>query len=89
MVALQEVGGEEPLQDLQEALGDAYAHRAVSTFPDSHGIRVAFLLQRAIQVSTDLADFPAGPALEVRELFSAGEPRLISRMGCGALRRRH
>jgi hypothetical protein len=37
VVALQEVGGEGPLQDLQEALGGAYAHHAVSAFPDGRG----------------------------------------------------
>src|SRR5919199_2126185 len=85
-VALQEVGGEEPLQDLQEALGDAYPNRTVSTFPDGRGIRVAFLSELAIEVSTDLVDLPAGPALGVHELSATGEPRLISRMGRGALR---
>ncbi len=64
VVALQEVSGEEPLQDLQEALSDTYAHRAVSAFPDGRGIRVAFLSELATQEErTDLADFPAGPAL--------------------------
>jgi hypothetical protein len=86
VVALQEIGDEEPLQDLQEALGDAYLHRAVSAFPDGRGIKVAFLSQFAIQERTDLADFPAGPALEICELSAAGEPSLVSRMGRGALR---
>jgi endonuclease/exonuclease/phosphatase family metal-dependent hydrolase len=86
VVALQEVGGEEPIQDLQEALDGTYVHRAVSAFPDGRGIRVAFLSQFAIQAPADLADFPAGPALEVRELSTTGEPRLVSRMGRGALR---
>jgi endonuclease/exonuclease/phosphatase family metal-dependent hydrolase len=86
VVALQEVGGEEPLQDLQEALGDAYPHRAVSAFPDSRGIRVAFLSKLAVEQRTDLVDFPPGPALEVRELSPVGEPRLVTRMGRGALR---
>ena len=43
VVALQEVGGEGPLEDLQGALGGSYPHRAVSDFPDGRGIRVAFL----------------------------------------------
>src|SRR5215208_4774311 len=86
VVALQEVGGEEPLQDLQETLGDAYPHRAVSAFPDSRGIRVAFLSKLAVEQRTDLVDFPPGPALEVRELSAVGEPRLVTRMGRGALR---
>jgi exonuclease III len=47
VVALQEVGGEEPLYDLQEALGQGYSHRAISAFPDTRGIRVAFLSKHA------------------------------------------
>jgi endonuclease/exonuclease/phosphatase family metal-dependent hydrolase len=86
VVALQEVGGEEPLQDLQEALGGVYSHRTVSAFPDGRGIRVAFLSKLAIQERTDLVDFPPGPALDVHELSGAGEPRLVTRMGRGALR---
>jgi hypothetical protein len=81
VVALQEIGDEEPLQDLQEALGDAYLHRAVSAFPDGRGIKVAFLSQFAIQERTDLADFPAGPALVICELSAAGEPSLVSAGG--------
>ncbi len=43
VVALAELGGEEPLRDLQQALGGAYPHRGVSAFPDRRGIRVAFI----------------------------------------------
>ena len=43
VVALQEVGGEGPLVELQDALGGTYPHRAISVFPDQRGIRVCFL----------------------------------------------
>jgi len=46
VVALQEVGGEEPVEDLQGALDGTYPHRAVSDYPDGRGIRVAFLQAR-------------------------------------------
>jgi endonuclease/exonuclease/phosphatase family metal-dependent hydrolase len=87
VVALQEVGGgEEPLQDLQEALDGAYPHRAVSAFPDNRDIQVAFLSKHAIDEHTDLVDLPPGPALDVRELSAAGERRPVTRLGRGALR---
>ena len=75
VVALQEVGGgEEPLQDLQEALGGAYTQRAVSVFPDSRDIQVAFLSKHAIAERTDLVDFP--PARHSR---SASSPQRMIR----------
>jgi endonuclease/exonuclease/phosphatase family metal-dependent hydrolase len=85
IVALQEVGGEQPLQDLQEALGDAYPHRAVSAFPDGRGIRVAFLSKHAVQGQQDIVEFPEGPALDVHDLGADGEAKPIDRMGRGAL----
>jgi endonuclease/exonuclease/phosphatase family metal-dependent hydrolase len=88
VVALQEVGGEGPLQDLQGALGGAYPHRAVSAFPDGRGIRVAFLSKLAVEEQEDMVEFPEGPALDVHDLASTGEPRPIDRMGRGALRTR-
>lgn len=86
VVALQEVGGEEPLQGLQQALGGAYPHRAVSAFPDGRGIRVAFLSKHAVDEQTDMVDFPPGPVLDIHDLTAAGDPRPINRMGRGALR---
>lgn len=86
VVALQEVGGDGPLSDLQGALGEGYPHRAASAFPDRRGIRVAFLSKHAINEQEDVAEFPAGPALDVNDLTATGEPRPIVRMGLGALR---
>lgn len=65
VVALHELGGEEPLRDLQQALGGAYPHRAVSAFPDRRGIRVAFLSKHPLdEPPEDIVDFPPGPALD-------------------------
>ena len=87
VVALQEVGGEDALVDLGEALGGDYPHRAVSAFPDGRGIRVAFLSRYAFEETEDLVDFPPGPALNVSDLTAeGGEP--VTRMGRGALRAR-
>lgn len=85
IVALQEVGGEEPLQALQQALGGSYPHRAVSAFPDRRGIRVAFLSKYYFSQRVDLVDFPAGPALDIHDLNATGETPPVTRLGRGAL----
>ena len=86
VVALQEVGGEGPLEDLQGALGGAYAHRAVSAFHDGRGIRVAFLSRHPVGEQEDIVEFPEGPALDVHELTAEGKTKPVGRMGRGALR---
>lgn len=84
-MALQEVGGEEPLHDLQQTLGGAYGHRVVSAFPDLRGIRVAFLSKHPVDKRVDIADFPPGPALDIHGLSAAGASIPIRRMSRGAL----
>ncbi len=86
VVALQEVGGEEPLHDLQQALGGTYPQRTVSAFPDHRGIRVAFLSKHAVEEQADIVDFPPGPALDVHDLSATGGSIPVTRMGRGALR---
>jgi len=85
VVGLQEIGGEEPLLDLQQALDATYPHRAVSAFPDRRGIRVAFLSKLPIDNRLDIVDFPPGPALTINDLTSTGASTPITRMGRGAL----
>jgi hypothetical protein len=86
VVALQEIGGEEPLHDLQQVLGGTYPHRVVSAFPDRRGIRVAFLSKHPADEQVDIVDFPPGPALDIHDLTATGESMPINRMGRGALR---
>jgi endonuclease/exonuclease/phosphatase family metal-dependent hydrolase len=86
VVALQELGGDEPLGDLQEALGVRYPHRRFSAFPDRRGIGVGFLSRLPIDDSEDIVQLPAGPALDVSDLDETGNPVRIDRMGRGALR---
>lgn len=88
VVALQEVGGENALTDLGEALRGDYPHRASSAFPDGRGIRVAFLSRHAFEETEDLVAFPPGPALNVSDLTAEGNPEPVTRMGRGALRAR-
>jgi endonuclease/exonuclease/phosphatase family metal-dependent hydrolase len=89
VVALQEIGGEngeEPLADLQQALGGTHPHRALSAFRDGRDIQVAFLSKHAVDEREDVVDFPEGPALDIHDLDEASNPKPIERMGRGALR---
>jgi endonuclease/exonuclease/phosphatase family metal-dependent hydrolase len=86
VIALQEMGGEEPLYDLQQALAGRYPHRAISAFPDSRGIRVAFLSKHVVEEQEDIVDFAPGPALDIHELTPTGGSAPVIRMGRGALR---
>jgi endonuclease/exonuclease/phosphatase family metal-dependent hydrolase len=87
VVALQEIGGDEPLHDLKQALGGTYMHHAVSAFPDRRGIRVAFLSKHMLdEPAEDIIDFPPGPALDINGLTETGNSTPINRMGRGALR---
>lgn len=85
VIGLQEVGGEEPLHDLQLALNDAYPNRIVSAFPDGRGIRVAFLTRLEVTRVEDIVDFLPGPATEVFSLSSDNQSIPINRMSRGAL----
>jgi endonuclease/exonuclease/phosphatase family metal-dependent hydrolase len=86
IVALQEIGGEEPLHDLQQVLNGTHPHRVISAFPDRRGIRVAFLSKLTVAEQVDIVDFPPGPALSIHGLTATGDLMPITRMGRGALR---
>lgn len=84
VIALQEIGGQTNLsiEGLQARLAGEYPHHAVSQFPDSRPIRVAFLARTPLQNVTDIVDFPAGPLASIPDLD--GIPR--TKMGRGALK---
>lgn len=85
VVALQEIGGNGPLQDLQQSLDGTYPHRAVSTSPDGRGIRVGFLSTLPIDEEIEIVDFPAGPALDISDITASGGSEPVVRMSRGAL----
>ncbi len=82
VVALQEVGSDEALLELQ-AEAD-YPHAAVSSHPDRRGIRVAFLSRLKPSWSGELASFPEQALLRLRA-EGVGEGIDLTRMGRGAL----
>ena len=59
VLALQEVGGDDVLADLDEACAAAFPHR-VAGVPDDRGIRVALLSSRPLRGRRDTTDFPPG-----------------------------
>lgn len=86
VLALQEVGGLEPLNDLRQVVG-GYPHHAISAFPDGRGIRVAFLSKQPLAgPQVDTVDFPPGPALDIHDLTATGSSVPITRMSRGTLR---
>ena len=86
VVALEEVGGDGALEDLQAALDGTYPHREVSAFPDGRGIRVAFLSKHEVEEKEEVVEFPDGPALDINDITATGGAKPIDRMGRGALR---
>ena len=80
VLALQEVGGEEPIADLQAALMGAYPNAAVSIFPDGRGIRVAFLSKLTFD------DEVTSPTSRRAPCSRWAPPAPETRMGRGALR---
>jgi len=85
VVALQELGGTKPLQDLQQQLHGSYPHRAISNFPDRRGIRVGFLSKLPLADAHHVVQFPAGPALQIQGVNANGGPTTVTRMSRGAL----
>lgn len=87
VIALQEVGGDDALKDLQTALNkgasasEAYDHRVLGV-PDARGIACAFFSKLQFQRTEHLVDYPANVlALGLREL----DDQPILRLGRGAL----
>jgi endonuclease/exonuclease/phosphatase family metal-dependent hydrolase len=85
VVALQEIGGDGPLRDLQQALDGTYPHRVVSTSPDARGSRVGFISTLPIDEKIEIVDFPSGPALEINDITASGGSEPVVRMSRGAL----
>src|SRR5919109_4005164 len=88
VLALQEIGSQSrddtrSIDDLQNRLNGQYPFKALSSYPDSRGIRVGFLSRLAIEQTDDLIALAPGELAGVPDWF----PRPpLTRMGRGALR---
>lgn len=88
VVALQEVGGQEPLKELMDelaALGNPYGHAAISNNPDKRGIRVALISRLPLHSIRDFIQFPDGAATRIFEYDKNGAIVQVGTMGRGAL----
>ncbi len=81
IVALQEAGSLEAVQDLTRAVGGNW-HIALSAFPDDRGIRVGFISRLSFVATDDILEPPAAPF--PRQQINDG-PVFMERMGRGAL----
>lgn len=88
VLALQEVGPPEVLQELQQRLTHQLPHRELSAHPDRRGIRVAICSHLPLQQPMQLHEFPAGLApVQVGDPPADGSapPASLDHMGRGAL----
>jgi endonuclease/exonuclease/phosphatase family metal-dependent hydrolase len=86
VLAVQEVGGTEPFNDLAAQLQGRYRHLRLSNQPDGRGIRVGFLSKLPIEESEDIVDFPLTGLPSVSGIDSKGNFVNVTRLGRGALR---
>jgi hypothetical protein len=80
VLAVQEVGDPQALQDLAEAISAGYDHRATAA-PDGRGIRVGFLSRLPLQNVREVAAFPA----KLRGIQTDDSDAVATAMGRAAL----
>ena len=85
VVALQEIGSPEALDDLVSRLNSTYPHVQLSTNPDARGIRVAFLSKLAIDQHEEIVEFPKQGLPAVPGIDAQGKLNETMRMSRGAL----
>jgi endonuclease/exonuclease/phosphatase family metal-dependent hydrolase len=85
VLAVQEVGGPEPLNDLLALLENRYPHALLSTSPDPRGIRVGFVSKLTIESSEEISAFPHNGLKKVSSIDGQGHTQEISSFGRGAL----
>jgi Endonuclease/Exonuclease/phosphatase family len=88
VLALQEVGPPEALQELQQRLTHKLPNQQLSAHPDRRGIRVAFLSHLPLQNPAQVQTFPAGLApVQVGDppANPPAPPATLDHMGRGAL----
>jgi endonuclease/exonuclease/phosphatase family metal-dependent hydrolase len=86
VLALQEVGSAEALNDLGDLLQGKYPHRQLSTHPDTRRIRVGFLSNLKIEEPEEIVDFPAAGLPNVPGIDAQGNLDMATRLSRGALR---
>ncbi len=85
VMAVQEVGGSQPLADLVALLDGCYPFTLLSTHPDARGIRVGFISKLAFEESEELDQFPESGLPRVAGTVDHGTPQEFTSFGRGAL----
>ena len=80
VVALQEVGGQEPADDLASSVGAGW-NAVLSTHPDARGIRVAVLSPHPLTVEAQIVNFPKAGLPKVPDVDGG----TLNQMGRGAV----
>jgi endonuclease/exonuclease/phosphatase family metal-dependent hydrolase len=86
VLALQEIGSPEALNDLIALLENNYPNIQLSTHPDPRGIRVGFLSKPSIIAHEEIVDFPQAGLPTVPGIDSQGQLIDVTGLGRGALR---
>jgi endonuclease/exonuclease/phosphatase family metal-dependent hydrolase len=86
VLAIQEIGDLEALEELVALLKGRYPHVCVSTSPDPRGIRVGFLSKLKIEEHEEIETFPEGGLFKVLGYVTEERVTEITKMGRGALR---
>ena len=85
VLAVQEVGGTDPFEDLVAKLQGRYPHIQLSRQPDKRGIRVGFLSKLAIEDQDEIVDFPPDGLPNVPSIDSEGNLDQSTRFSRGAV----
>lgn len=85
VLALQEVGDDDALVDLQQTVHGSLPHRTLGV-ADGRGIRVGFLSRLPFTDREDMVHFPDIAGLKINGFDFDGHAVPITRMGRGALR---
>jgi hypothetical protein len=86
VLAIQEIGDVEALEELVTLLEGRYPHTLASEFPDPRGIRVGFISKLEIEEHEEIVNFSEGGFLKVLAQEALENVTSINRMGRAALR---
>ncbi len=86
VLAIQEIGDVDALEELVTLLEGRYPHTLVSEFSDPRGIRVGFISKLEIEEHEEIVNFSEGGFLKVLAQEALENVTSINRMGRAALR---
>jgi endonuclease/exonuclease/phosphatase family metal-dependent hydrolase len=85
VLAIQESGGPEPVEDLMATLQGNYPHYQLSSYPDKRGTRVGFISRFVIEDSAEMVTFPERALPQVPSVDAQGNLNQSVRFSRGVL----